>query len=358
MKLRLILALLCSVSFLAVCRAETDDFEEFERPAETAPKAVKKGKKEAPVPVLSTYSEDAGTKRAEALYKQGAYDKVTEMLWKQVEKVDRVGLLLLARAHEKRNEPDQMIKALNILTAKDAKDYDAYYLLGNAYFMKAKNKETLENYKTALEINPKFEPAYIGLTKYYEKKKNPYELRILYQDMLDNIGHKTLYLVKLCEINTLDGVFPAAIANCKEALEQDPSQAEAMVNLAHSYKGSGETELAEKTLKQAATTYGRSEPAQYAYARWLEDKKNYVDAFPYYKNAAAADQKSARAWLGVATCAFELQKFDIAFVAYKKTCSADKKNAVFFRKASSHLKSSKNQDWAQKYEMASDTCSL
>lgn len=364
MKLRLILALFISVSFLAVCRAADDDFEEFDDapPAKSAPvkkvapNAVPAQATAKPAPTLA---KNPLTKQADELYKKGAYDKVTTLLWANVEKNDREGLLLLARAHEKRGEADQMIKALNILTAKDAKDYDAFYLLGNAYFLKNKNKETLENYKTALEINPKFEPAYLGLAKYYEKKKNPYELRILYQDMIDNIGHRTVYLAKLCEINTADGVFQAAIANCKEALTQDSALPEVMVNLAMSYKGTGETALAEQTLKAAAKQFGRSEPAQYAYAKWLEDQKNYVDAFPFYKNAAGADEKSARAWLGVATCAFELQKFDIAFVGYKKACQYDKKNAVYFRKATTQIKNIRTQhEWVPKYEAASEQCSL
>lgn len=298
---------------------------------------------------------------ADELYKDQQYDKTTALLWKYIEKVDRAGLLLLARAHEKRNQPDQMIKALNVLISKDPKDYDAYYLLGNAYSLethdKDRDKKALENYKNAIDINPKFEPAYLGLVKMYERRDNLYELRMLYQDMTENIGPKPEYLSKLCEINTKDGVFETAIHKCNEAIAKDPQGAANYVNLGLSQKGTGDVALAEKTLKNAANRFSKSEFAQYSYARVLEDQKNFVDAFGYYKSAAAADDKSAKAWVGVATCALELQKFDISLVAFKKACTLDKKYAASFRKAASQLSGSKNMDWSRRFSEASESCS-
>ncbi len=377
--------LLCSVSLLAVCRAQADEFSDFDSPAAPTKvptsKASPAGKKATanptPVATLSvstskpTSAEIERLKEdfrknpnnfqtlqllAEDLYQVGQYDKTTALLWKYVEKVDRGGLLLLARAHEKRNEPAQMIKALNILIAKDKKDYDAFYLLGNAYFLQNKNKEALENYRTSIEINPKFELAYLGLVKLYERQKNLYELRALYQDMLETIGQKAEYLAKICEIETNDGTFEAGLDRCKKAIDKNPENASNYVNLGLSYKGVGQIPEAEKTLKAAANRFPNSEFAQYTYAKVLGDQKNYVDAFSYYKSAAAADAKSARAWLGVATCALELQKLDISIVAFKKACHLDPKNAAAFRKASAQLSGSKNMDWSKKFSEASEQC--
>ncbi|HEY8269799.1 MAG TPA: hypothetical protein VIG33_02855, partial [Pseudobdellovibrionaceae bacterium] len=97
---------------------------------------------------------------AESSFKKGEYDKVTELLWKNIDKLNRKGLLLLAVTHEKKKEAANMIKVANMLTSKDSKDYEGFYLLGSAQLMSKKNSEALESLKAALEINPKYQPAY------------------------------------------------------------------------------------------------------------------------------------------------------------------------------------------------------
>lgn len=359
MKQKLMAALFVSVSFLAVCRAEVDEFAEFDEPTPASSKSTAPTGKVALPTKQSTPLAGSPSAASSAidLFNKGEYAKVTALIWGRIEKSTRADLLLLARSHEKRNEPDQMIKALNILIAKDAKDYEAYYYLGNAALMKNKAPEALENFKSVIEINPKYEPAYLGLINLYEKKKNLYELRILYQDMIASLGAKPNYLLKLCEINTQDGVFQAAIANCKEAISKNAKLADAYVFLGLSYKGAGETELSDKTLKQAANQFPQSESAQSAYAKTLEDQKNYVEALNYYKRASGVNKDSATAWLGIGSSAFELQKFDVALVGFKKACQIDKKNVVPLRRATNQLRLNKNSEWTGKFETASEQCS-
>lgn len=377
--------LFCSVSFLAVCRAETSSPPKVqvpkpEKPTVQAPEKPVVPTPEAPldhtvnvaVPPSSKNSQkienlkaairkdpkkiDLIQQLAEELYKIDETEKTTALLWKYVEKIDRSGLILLVQAHEKRNEPDQMIKALNILTAKDPKDFEAFYLLGNAYFLKSKTRETVENYKTSIELNAKYEPPYLGLVKYYEKRDNFYELRMLYQDMVEHIGKRPKYFSKLCEINLKDGTFEAAIAQCKEAQLKEPENADNFVNLGLSYRGTGDTEVALKSLKEAAAKFPKSEYAQYTYGKSLEEQKNYVDALAYYKAATSADEKSSRAWLGLAVSSFELQKFEPAWSAFKTACKLDRKVAPLFRKAATQLNGSKNLEWSKKFADSAEGC--
>jgi tetratricopeptide (TPR) repeat protein len=300
------------------------------------------------------------TQTAQELFNKGEYDKVTNLLWKDVDKIDRAGFILLARAHEKRNEPGDMARAMNLLIGKDQKDFEAHTYLGVAFLMQKKNKDAMESFKRAIELNSKFEPAYNGLIKMYETRNPPnlYELRILYQDMIDNIGSRPQYLSKLCEINTQDGTYEIALANCREAIIKDPHIASNHVNLAICLKATGDEANSAATLKKAALKFPTSEIAQYEYAKLLEEQKNFIDAVKYYKAATEAGPTSAKAWMGLASTSFEIRKFEVSLIAYKNGCKFDRKNAAAFRKATTILRNNRNTEWSGKFESASENCTF
>lgn len=296
--------------------------------------------------------------KAEAAFEKGDYQAVTEMLWKDIDKLQRKELLLLALAHEKKKEPHNVLKITNILTEKSTKDYEALYLSGSAYLMmNRKDSEALEALKASLEINPKYQPAYEKLAEMYRKKKNNYELRIIYQDMVDNIGRKAEFLTQLCDINTKDNQEDQALATCREAIQKDPKIAENHVNLGLTQLHAGETGEAKKSLKIAANSHSKSEIAQYTYADFLETQKNYIEAAKYYLAGTVADPKSSRCWLGYAKSSFELRKYSVALEAFKTACKLDQKTAVHFRKATTVLRNTKESSWMKQFETASESCS-
>lgn len=289
---------------------------------------------------------------------KGAYDKASALLWKHVDKLDREALLVLARTHEKGKEPGEMIRALNLVLAKKAKDLEALTLMGKAHLLQKKNKEAMESYKKVVEINPKYEPAYRGLIELYEKRNPPnlYELRILYQDMIDNIGPRYRYYVKLCEINTMDNTHEAAIKACKSAIAKNSKEAEPYVYLGLSLRATGEELKGIKTLRKAADEFPDSELAQYTYAKTLEEEKNYVEAMNLFKAGTEANGKSARSWLGLASTAFEIRKFEVSLIAFKNACKYDNKNAAAFRKATATLRNARNSEWVDKFATAAEHC--
>lgn len=297
---------------------------------------------------------------AEELSNSGDTEKATLLLWKYVDKLDRQGLMTLAQAHMKRHEPSDAIRALNILTGRDAKDFEALTMMGDAHAEQKKTADALDNYTAAQQANPKYEPAYLGSIKIYEVRTPPnyYDMRILYQDMITHIGSKPAYQDRLCEINAKDKSFDSAINTCKVAIEKDPKMADNYVYLGISYRESDQEDLSMKTLKQVADQFPHSALAQTTYAQVLSDKKDYVDSLKYFSTAITSDAKSDQAWLGVATSAFELRKYDMAYDAFRKACMLNKRNASAFRRATNTLRSHRNVDWLDKYESASDTCML
>lgn len=355
---------------------EQDDFAIFEEKPTGKAKPVEKPKEKKPDPISESAEQKIERLKteirknprnvalivqlAEIFYQKKEYEKTTALLWKQIDKIDRPAILLLARAEEEQKQPNDMIRALNNLVGKDEKDYEAYALLGNAYHMQKKYSEALENYKKSLDVNSKYEPAYQSLLSMYEKRTPPnlYEMRILVQDMIDNIGNRAEYLAKLCEINFNDSTFEAAIETCKQAISKDAKSANSYVNLGLSYKEIGEEETSAKTLKKAANDFPKSEYAQYSYGKILENQKNNVEAMKYFKAGTDADGTSARSWLGLASASFDMKKYEVALIAYKNACKFDKKNAVAFRRATTVLRNSRNSEWSGKFESASENCTF
>lgn len=297
---------------------------------------------------------------AEGFIEKANYAKATEMMWKHIDKMERTDILVLAKTHEQAKEASEMIRALNLILSKNPKDVEALTLMGKAHLIQKKTKEARESFEAALNVNKKYEPAYRGLIEIYENRDKPnyYELRILFQDMIQNIGSRHQYLVKLCEINTLDGTFEAAINDCKSAIAKKSQMPDAYVYLGLSYRATGNEQKGIATLKKAANEFGNSELAQYTYAKILEEKKSYIEALDYFKAGTEIDDKSARSWLGLATSSFEIKKYDVAIDAFRKACKYERKNAAAFRKAASILRNQRNPEWAEKYISASENCTF
>jgi tetratricopeptide (TPR) repeat protein len=299
---------------------------------------------------------------AYAYFEKSDLEKTTAILWSQIDHLDRKAILMLAKAHEQRKEHAEAIKALEILVGKSENDFEALSLLGGEFsLIKNKKEAVLENYKKAIEINPKYEPAYLGLADFFEKRNPPNltELRILFQDMIASIGPHPKYLQKICDINAKDeGTIEAAIETCRQATISDPSTADGFVNLGLSLKVSGKTEEGLAAIKKAALSFPKSELAQFTYGKALEGNKNSVDAMKYYKAGTESEPTSARSWLGLASTTFELKKYETAYEAFKKACRFDKKNAVAFRRATAVLRTNKVTDWIEKFESSSESCNF
>ncbi len=297
---------------------------------------------------------------AESLALQGDTKSATALLWKHVDKIDRSGLLALAKIHITAKDYGDGHRALNLMISKNEKDFEAHTLKGDIFSQEKKKKEALESYQSAIDVKNNFEPAYTGLIHLYENMSPPnlYELRILYQDMVKNIGKKSVYLQKICEINFLDSVYESAITSCKEAIQQDSSIPDAHVYLGASLNFLGEKQKAEETLKKSAQRFPKSELALFYYGSYLEEQKNFVESYNVYKNSTKVDETSARSWLGYGKTAFELKKYEESLAAYKKACRLDKKTAPIFRKATSILRINRNPDWTSRFEDASENCNL
>lgn len=294
---------------------------------------------------------------AQEAFKKGDFEAVTQLLWKQIENLDRSGMILLIRAHEKRKEWPEVIRASNLMISRKGNDEEALVALGNAQYSLGKQTEAKESLKKALEVNSKYQPAYEALTRIYEK--NPYEQRLLYQDMVEAFGPKPEFLTKLCLINTNDGENEQGERVCQEAINKNPTIPDNHVNLGIISKQKGDNEKAQKRLKVAADKFKASEFAQFEMASFYEANKNYVDSYRYYDFCVKADPASERCNLGLGNSGVQVKKFDEALNGYRLACrKSGRKHSGDIRKASYLLRSQKSFDWATKFEELAEKCSF
>lgn len=304
------------------------------------------------------------------LYERGDYERVTQILWKNIERIDRAGKILLAKAHDKRSEPDQVLKAVQLLLSKNAKDAEALTIQARAYLMKLKQVTPLEgrrlklaslamdSLKAAIDADPKYVPAYEEVANIYDRKEKPnlYELRLLYQDMIEKIGPKFEFFAKLCKINYLDGVNDPAIESCNKAIQLNDNDPVSFVYLGLVHRQIGNNEKGTKVLKEAAQKFPQSALALETYAKSLEDDKNYIEALQVYETCISVERANENCLVGAGVSASELQKFEKSFSLLKIACSLNRKNAVTVRKIATQLKSPKLIQWRTQFEQLALGC--
>ncbi len=293
---------------------------------------------------------------AESALKSKEFKRAIEILSPEVENLDRDALFVLAKAYSSMKNPEAAIKVYTACLTKNPKDVEAKTLIGAEQFVSGKDKEAIGSLKEALEINPRFVPAYKVMIRIYEKKKNKYELRLLYQDLVDKVGDRGEYITKLCELTTLDGLYDLASKYCQLGIQKNAQEASNYVHLGITYNQTGEKKKAENYLKKAAEEYQDSSIAQLTYAQFLDEKKNFIGSFGYYKRAVQADPKSIAAKIGVGTSGLEIQKFQDSLDSYISACGMDKTAIPAFRKAANVLRMTKNSEWLKKYETAIEKC--
>lgn len=311
-----------------------------------------------PKPEKATVQNSKSTLReAEALYKKGDMKEVTALLWKNIDSLDRNGFILLLKAHKKKEEWGEVIRAANLLLSRHPKDEEGMTYLGEAQYRRQKRPdEAKETLNQVLQINRKYQPAYEILALIYEN--NPYERRLLYQDMIEIFGPKADFLTQLCQLNVEDGENEQGEKYCTQAIEAAPKVPENHVYLGLIAKQKGETDVAKKRLRAAALRFPQSEFAQYEQASFMEAEANWIDAHRFYDVCVKANTKSDRCWVGLGNAAVQLRKYEEAIEAFNKACQiAGRKNAPIVRRAVSTARQRKDLDWSEKIGRVAERCS-
>lgn len=314
------------------------------------------------LPTAKTAAPQAAAPKSDIIEKakkfaaQKDYSNVISTLSSEIESLNREGLFLLAKAYSMTKNSSSAIKAYTAALSLNPKDVEAKTLIGAEQFSSGKDDEAILTLKETLEINPRFVAAYRVLIRIYEKKKNKYELRLLYQDLVEKTSERPEYVTALCALTTEDSLYDLSYRYCNKGIQQNSKNPNNHVNLGITLKDTGKTDEAEKVLKKASTDFKDSEFAQITYAKFMEEKKNFIASYGLYKQASAINPKSNEALLGLAKSSMEIQKYADALSAFQTACKIDKTMMPAFRKATNTLRTSKIADWLKKFEEGVEGC--
>lgn len=256
------------------------------------------------------------------------YEACIETLKAKAESLNEDGLILISEAYQKVNDPINERRFLEQLTTNYPKYVNGFVALGDFYFRQANQKSDPKiisacqsAYRSAIELNSFYRPAYDGLLRTYEKFQNFYELRILLGDMAKRFGRTPEIISSLCRRHTLDDYYSIARKYCKEAINLDPKNPENYVYMSLVENNQGEINKAEKLLRKVTEQFPDSEFAQSNFADFLTQQKNLIGAEKYFRQGAKADPKSLRAQLGLAQTSFDLKHYEPALEAYTQACT-------------------------------------
>ncbi len=284
------------------------------------------------------------------------YEKVVDLLMPKLADLSRESILILGKSQSELKNQTAAIKAYSAGLSQQPKDIEMKSLIGFELFKSGKDRDAMTTLKEVIETNPKFLQAYRYLIQIYEKKKNKYELRLLYQDMVERFGEKPEFITKLCNLTSLEGFFDLALKYCTLGIQQNAKEPENYVYLGLAYKDTAKPELAEKNLKQAADTFSNSEISQVTYGQFLEDKKDFIHAYDYYQRAILKHKDSLAGWLGVGRAGLEIQKLQESLGGFEAACKIDKSALPAIRRATNTLRLTKNEVWKKRFEAATENC--
>ena len=344
---------------------DLDDVE-LDAPAEPAPKpkpATKPASKPTPAPVAKTVvaeekvSDDvrAALEKADLLEKAKDFDGVIKVLKPLMDQLPRKGLLQIARSYKATKDIPSEITALQLVTAKNPKDYVAQTQLGDALFRGKRYAEAGTAFNEAKTLNNRYRPAYDGLWSLLEVSDSKYEARTLVLDMVKIFGPDAKTAAALCRMYSTEDFLEKSAETCKTAIELDPKKPENYVYLAKTLRDQEQKDQSVKVIVDAAKIFSTSEEVQSLAGELKFADKDFSEAYRYYKQATTANPKSVPAQIGFANSAFEIQKLEESMAAYKAACRLDRKSGRDFRASFLKLKNLKDPRWIQ-WQTALEAC--
>ncbi|HUR95920.1 MAG TPA: tetratricopeptide repeat protein [Gemmatimonadales bacterium] len=118
------------------------------------------------------------------------------------------------------------------LVAKYPDDERAHFLLGNGHFGQQHYEEAIEEYRKAIEINPKFSGAYNSIGYAYRPLEKYVDAEVAFKKYIELIPNDPNPYDSYAELLMKAGRFEESIAQYRKALEVDPHFTNSRVGIA------------------------------------------------------------------------------------------------------------------------------
>lgn len=216
----------------------------------------------------------------------------------------------------------------------------AHYGLGRLSSAEGNSKAAAEEYERALDAAPQFGPAHYALALAYRDLGDQERARPHLDDyaklgnrrptiadpLLEQvIGLRSTARDRIAEGARLGrtGEIDQAIAQHLQALEADPTAAQAHVNLIALYGRTGALEKAEAHYRAALALGSSLAEAHYNYGVLMAGLERYADAADAFGKALAVDPFHARAHNNLAALLFQQGRVEDAAAHYRAALASD-----------------------------------
>lgn len=300
-------------------------------------------------------------------YEAANYDKVITLLNPYSEELPAPGLMLLASSYSRREKYNDEARILRTLVSKNEKSYQAQMLLGQALqkeAMKITNQaaaekvqtQAIHTLRTAVQLRPKFKPAFDALLDATKMLGNMTELRELVIEGIDKFGRRPDLLKEICRLDANGGFVAQAVLSCSDAVKSAPTYPDSYVYLAQALSDQNENTKSENAITKAANRFPASEFVQWAAGTVFMKKQNYPVSARYFGQAVKANPQSGRATFGYARALYESGQAKQALPFYVKACKLEpSKVTETFLSDGSRLRL-KGDPIGQQYKELATTC--
>lgn len=194
-------------------------------------------------------------------------------------------------------------------------------------------KDAIENYSKTLDLDPKYEKAYVARATCYEKQNMKAQALEDYKKVLVFFPkEKTYYynagrlLADLEKYGEADQMLRKALERDKGYMEAIDEEIRVLLKLKDYTYGLTVSQMGLDEKKNALTYYN--------HAVMQDSLKNYLEAEKYYKNAKYFDSKFIPAYVGVAMVEVKLNKADEAAKICDEGLTKDPNNMdIYFAKS-------------------------
>lgn len=215
-----------------------------------------------------------------------------------------------------------------------------YFSLAEKLFEANNYSEAITNYSKAIELDPKYEKAYVSRALCYEKLNKKAEAVEDYRKAILFSPKEKEYYYHAGRLLSISENYKEADQMFRKALERDKGYVEVIneeIKVIHKTKdynyGLLVTQMGLDEKKNALTYFN--------HAVMLDSLKNYVEAEKEYKNSKYYDSKFIPAYVGLALVQVKLNKMNDAMTTCE-TALTKNANSVDIFEARSYVYASKN----------------